>query len=411
MFSLNDAKTFKNVTVKVSGHSSRNTPKLSYQLKLDKNDDTLYKYRRFKLRAMAMDSTYMKDELCYDIANKLGLPTTKNSYVRLYINDQPIGLFGLVEAFKNPWIRNEFANGNKTFNQGAFYVTDFSSGAAVEIPSNMTQKPDDANGSTNAADEFMKMLRGSRSDLTYLGDNIAEYQSQYSLKEDPSVGEANYTRIMELTKFIAQQPNTTMVDDSYADAWEKVLDVESALRTLVFEVATGDGDGYLSMGNNYILYDDLVNERLVMSGQDFDLTMTSMGSNSTVGGNYTEFRGFAERPLSTTLLKVPKYKQRFEELLRNVTSSLVSPDVMYPRIDDIANMISQDVEWDKSLPRVSNSSMGGFSFDTPFSEAINGTNSSQPSNSSNPFNSMSLKKWIETYNNNTLTFLNTTNTA
>lgn len=97
--------------------------KLSYKLKLNKKNDS-YGYRKIKLRSMAVDPSYMREELAYDIANSIGLPTSKYSYTCVYINDQAIGLFGVAEVTSSPWVRNEFGNGSRKYNQGAIYVAD-----------------------------------------------------------------------------------------------------------------------------------------------------------------------------------------------------------------------------------------------------------------------------------------------
>lgn len=68
---------------------------------------------------------------------------------------------------------------------------------------------------------------GSTSDLSYLGDNTTFY-SDYSVKEDPSSGTANYTRIIELTKFISGQSNVTASNDSVT-LWEANVDLISFL--------------------------------------------------------------------------------------------------------------------------------------------------------------------------------------
>lgn len=424
--SPNDVKELKNVSIALSGHSTRSAAKLSYKIKIDKKAGDLYDYRRLKLRAMSMDTSYMKEELAYDIAKKMGLPTSETSYVRVYFNDQPLGLFGLVEVYKNPWQRNVFANGEK-YNQGAFYVADVNLGAPVATFSGggMTDKmPTSASqlsnismpsNTSNSSFQFGVTLPGNVSVLTYLGDNVTAYEAPYPVKEDPSVGTANYTRLMELTKFIAQQPNDTMVDDSYADAWEKVLDVDSALRELALEVLLSDMDGYAAMGNNYILYDDLENERIVMSGQDFDLTMGLIANDQYVTGNYSEFQGFAQRPLTTTVLKVPKYKQRFEDILYNATVNLLNPDVLYPRIDALSNFLAQDVEWDKSLPAVANSSFD-FTSMVPFSLAVNGSVDELTAGNSSlgafadalGIKTLFLKEWVQLRSDNLMAFFNGT---
>ncbi|KAI8640207.1 coth protein-domain-containing protein [Parasitella parasitica] len=416
--SPNEVKSFTNITLAISGHSTRSSDKLSYKIKIPKGQD-LYDYRRLKLRAMATDASYMREHIAYDIAKSVGLFTSEYSYVRLYINEQAIGLFGLAEVFKNPWIRNVFADGDKDYKQGALFAAEVGgsmlsggirTGSAV--PGNdITNFPPDGMGGNMSS-------MGSTSDLSYLGDNITLY-SGYSVKEDPSSGTANYSRIAELTKFISEQSNSTATNDSVA-LWEEHMDLTSFLRGLALEVVISNSDGYFTMGNNYLLYDDLESERLVFSGQDFDLTMGTSINNATLmnSGNYSEFPNIQTRPFTSRMLVVPELKEEFENLILNYTTGIVNPKVLYPRIEQLYDFLQEDVAWDKSLPRVaasnfsSSSEQGGRgkggeimdNTNTTFHEAVNGSNGT-----TNSRDSLSLKNWIQIRSANILSFFNGTN--
>lgn len=381
---------------------------------------------------MATDSSYMREELAYDIAESVGIPSSRYSYVRLYMNDQPLGLFGFAENLRNPWIRNEFADGSRKYAQGTLYVADVSGGqttggqvAGRSPPQNQTE----TNGNQTASAGGMGagggdvVSSGSTSDLSYLGDNVTLYSAgQYSLKEDSSTGTANYTRIMDLTKFISEQSNTT-ADDSAISLWQEKMDTNSFLRGLALEIVISNSDAYFTMANNYILYDDLDNERLLFSGQDFDLAMGHTMFNVTLmnGANYTEYPGFSTRPLMTRMLQVPQFKQDFENLLVNITKELVNLNILETRIDQIAAMITEDVAWDKTCTRAgtstSNSSPGGnnnttvstgdsnasdttISTDIDFVAAVNGPTSVS--------NNLGIKEWLSLRSTNLLAFFNQT---
>ncbi|KAG1095189.1 hypothetical protein G6F42_018600 [Rhizopus arrhizus] len=272
--SPHDVKSFEDVTLAIAGFSTRSLPKLSYKLKLPKDGEDLYDYRRFKLRSMGIDISYMREELAYAIVESIGLPSARYSYARVFFNDQALGLFGFLDNFKNPWPRNVFHGGKKKgFDQGALYV------AGPNFNVNPSMLPDAiGNATANSSQPDLDQIKlnstvsPSKSDLSYLGDNITEYTLQYAVREDPSSGSANFTRIMELCKFISEQPNTTS-DDAAIDLWNQKIDVTSFLRGIAFEIVTSQSDAYLANGNNYMLYDDLENERIVYSNQDFDISM------------------------------------------------------------------------------------------------------------------------------------------
>jgi hypothetical protein len=51
------------------------------------------------------------------------------------------------------------------------------------------------------------------------------------------------------------------------------------------------------------------------------------------------------------MFNIPLFKKTFEQLLLHMTNTLMSEDVLISRIDQVYNMISADVEWDRSLPK------------------------------------------------------------
>lgn len=77
---------------------------------------------------MITDASYVREDTAYDIAKSVELPTSEYSFVRVYFNEQAIGLFGLAEVFKNPWLRNEFAVGDKDYKQGGLFAAEVGGG-------------------------------------------------------------------------------------------------------------------------------------------------------------------------------------------------------------------------------------------------------------------------------------------
>ncbi|KAI9486830.1 MAG: coth protein-domain-containing protein [Benjaminiella poitrasii] len=422
--SANDIKTFEGITLAVSGRSTRMAGKLSYKVKIPKKND-LYGYRRLKLRSMAFDTTYMREELAYNIAESVGLPSTRYSYARLYINERPIGLFGLTEAFKNPWIRNEFADGNKKYNQGTLFTVqnNFSVNKLFNQTSDNTTTVAGVSNSTHAAATVSSQNSSDyeahvMSDLSYLGSNVTIYSQGYTAKEKPSSGLVDYTRLMELTKFISEQSNATIISNDVVPLWQEKLDMDSVLRALAFEIIVSDPDGYLVNGNNYLLYEDLEKERFVMTEQDFDLTMGASTQNSSLLnlGNWTNFPGVTTSPLSSSMLRVPEFKTEFERIIFNFTKGIMNPTILFPRIDQLYSMLEEDVAWDSSLPTVAENLMfelaGGLMNSTdsqkhvslaqmfPFNVSVNG-------HSDFGFN-MGLKEWVSLRSSNIMTFFNGT---
>lgn len=125
---------------------------------------------------------------------------------------------------------------------------------------------------------------------------------------------------------------------------------------MALEVLVGYSDGYLTLADNYYVYQMGVNStRFLFIPSDLDMTFgsTLVKMSDLLSGDYNRFPGLHDRPLTTQFLRVPEFKDRFEELLKNLATDLVTPKVLDPVIDDTVNMIRPDVEWDLTLPRLS----------------------------------------------------------
>ncbi|KAL0092373.1 coth protein-domain-containing protein [Phycomyces blakesleeanus] len=321
-----DVQVFPDIEFELSGRSSRWLPKVSYNLKLKKKSKNhLYSYRRLKLRSIANDDSYLRERIGYDIIGSVGLATTKYSYVRVVLNDKPLGLFGFIEAFQNPWLLNEFANGDEDYENGPLYQGKYLTAES--------------------------MMAGVSSDLSYYGNNITKYElGQYDLKEDPAKGEPSFQPLMDFTKFVYDAPTNT---SDAVEVWQKTFDTDSFLRSMALEILMGYSDGYITMTNNFYIYYETKSSRFIYMPSDIDMTLGSsfFKISDVASGNYSTYPSFYKRPLLNKILEVPGFKTQFEDLIFDITKKLFNLKKLGPRIDDQAEMIAEDVAWDKICPR------------------------------------------------------------
>ncbi|KAI9033947.1 coth protein-domain-containing protein [Phycomyces nitens] len=317
-----DIKVFPDVELELSGRSSRWFPKVSYNIKLKKKaKNHLYSYRRLKLRSVANDDSYLRERIGYDIINAVGLASTKYSYVRVVMNDKPLGLYGFIEAFQNPWLQNEFSDGDEDYENGPLYQGKYLSAESIAV--------------------------GASSDLAYYGNNLTMYElGQYNLKEDPAKGEPSFQPLMDFTKFIYDAPTNT---SDAVKVWQKTFDTDSFLRSMALEVLMGYSDGYITMANNYYIYFEPKSSRYIYIPSDIDMTLGSsfFKASDVTSGNYSTYPSFHTRPLLNKILQVPGFKSQFEDLIYTITKKLFNVKKLSARIDDQAKMIAEDVAWDK----------------------------------------------------------------
>ncbi|KAF7728354.1 hypothetical protein EC973_006295 [Apophysomyces ossiformis] len=322
---LNDVKSFTDVKIKLAGRSSRLQPKPSYNIILPKKSK-LFGYRRIKLRSLMTDPSYIREQLSYDFMKSIGLPTSGFSFVRVFLNNQPLGLFGLMENYKNPWLKNEFGGG-KRYEQGILYQ-----GMAL---GNMLKGP----------------VSGAQSDLAYRGPDQALYaDGTYQVKQEPNIDSPkDYTKLMELTKFLAEAPTTS---PDAVKIWQKWIDTECLIRNMVAEILLGLSDGYIVFVDNYYLYLHPQDNRFIFLASDVDVSLgsTCVKLSDMWSGDYRTFPGMSHtRPLVQKMLEVPQFRERFENLLVELCQKIFNLEAMSQRIDDLANMVREDVQWDKQL--------------------------------------------------------------
>ncbi|KAI8382345.1 coth protein-domain-containing protein [Blakeslea trispora] len=327
--STKSVQVFSDAKFEIGGRSSRRLTKFSYNFKLNKKDkkdkNGLGGYRKLKLRTTVTDPSYMREFLITEMLNAANQPATRASYVRVFINDRPVGLYSMLEKYDKTWLENEFG--------------DSSTGILYEAQG----------GSHN-----------NRADLSYKGSQPSAYESSaYSVSEESKMGANGLNDLSSFIQFIHdQQQFQKTADDKAISAtipkWEEQLDVEGFLVSMASEFAFGLFDGYLQNTNNYFIYKCPQQNRFVWIMWDFDLSMGSgpVSMKKLAVGDYTSFQGFKTRPLIVALLKVREYRALFEKHLDSIMNELYNPSVAFPVIDSVVDLIGDDVAWDKSLPHV-----------------------------------------------------------
>ncbi|KAI9271978.1 coth protein-domain-containing protein [Sporodiniella umbellata] len=318
--SLKDSLFYDKVELSLAGQIARYYTKYSYSITLSKKDN-IYGYRSIKLRSLESDPSYIREHISHDMLHSLGLPASKFSYCRLFINNHEVGLYGLIEPFQDPWTANEFSNGNRDYVSGMLYQ-----------------------GSGRSPNSLI-------SDLSYMHNLTAYADGQYKIKAGE---ENNFRPLQKLTKFIEYGPTQ---DEDSAEVWNYKLDMDTVIRAMVLEVLNGYSNGYLERYHNFYLYLNPETENFIYISSDLDTTLgysiTDMRPKMT--GNYMDFPGVYERPLMVRLLQIKEFRREFERMILHVAECLVNPEATNDYIDDLVEMIYEDVMWDHSVPRLGQS--------------------------------------------------------
>ncbi|KAF9307051.1 hypothetical protein BGZ74_000055 [Mortierella antarctica] len=302
----NENVVIENVKIELAGHSTREYAKLAYHLHFPEATPLL-DLTSIKLRSGENDETMIREKLYVDHLNNIGVPAQQTSYIRMFWNGEPIGLFVAMEVQKENWIRKVLH---------------------PDIP-----KVQDQNV---PKDNYM-------ADLIALMKDLKDYD-----------------------------PNKTKDPVAY---WEKHLDLDVFLKSMVMEYLTAAFDAYWISGSNYQIYHDPVTKKWIWLPMDFDDTFGHSFWAQVESYKKTprqNKRGFESFLVTKLILDTPTIKAKFEDHLKTITSYIFKPQALNPRVDAYVHMIEEDVAWDRKLPRVAE---GGKSYHFKIKDLYKGAKS------------------------------------
>ncbi|KAF7726932.1 hypothetical protein EC973_008227 [Apophysomyces ossiformis] len=317
--------SFELAGIKNSGQSSKDFAKQSFKIKLNefsKGDrkELLFGRTTLKLRAQETDPTYLREKLMMDCLAASGAATLSGSWVRLIVNNQPFGLYLMIDDATTSFIDNVLHAGDYSYaNTGPTYK------------GNAMTPEDEGN-------------------LVYRGDDLALYpESQYKLEDKGRLGK-------EFTKEIEKQPlvefirSLNQIDPVRGDL-STLMDPDHLMIHMALNFLSGSWDGFWYQSSNYYLNQDLGSKKWTLISYDFDEVFGVGALEGMVTTPYTNYsRPGSQRPLIDVILKSEAYRPRFETILKTMVKRFFKPSVMVPRIEAWHQMLREDVIWDLSIP-------------------------------------------------------------
>ncbi|SFE62359.1 CotH protein [Paenibacillus catalpae] len=299
---------FDNVGIRAKGNLSLfsvvqmdDSDRYSFKLSFDEYvNQTLGGISKINLNNNYSDASYMREFLTYELAEQMGLPTPKFSFVNVYVNDEPWGFYLAVEQVGDEYLNRNFGNA-----YGALY----------------------------------KGIMGTGSDLLWIDDKLDSYPG-LAQKSKSSNNDILIDMLNELN-------NGTDL--------EKYINVDDALGYIALNAATNNMDSYIG-GNkqNYYLYED----DGVFSILPWDYNMAFGGMGKMMGGGNSNSSSLlideptqsavADRPLVAKLLAVDEYKEKYHEMLQTMVDGYLSDSKFQARVNELNTMIASYVKADPS---------------------------------------------------------------
>ena len=258
---------------RIRGNTSRNADKKSFKIDFNhfKRGRQFFDIEKINLNGEHNDPSVSRSKICWDIFEKIDIPSTRASHAELHINGEYYGLYVSIEHIDENFLERNF---------------------------------DDHSGN------LWKCIWPA--DLTYRGDDPNSYHPYYSetrpyeLKSNED--EYDFSQIARLIRIINQDP----------DSLETVLNVKQVLQYLAINILTGSWDDYRFLKNNFYLYHEPSKDMFHWIPFDYDNTfgVDWFGANwSTIDPyDYANIDG-TPRPLTEYIFQNEKYVNLFSHFL------------------------------------------------------------------------------------------------
>ena len=274
-------QTVQNVGIRSRGLGSRSSVKPGLRVDFDRfaPDQTFLGMKSFVLDNLVQDPSMLKERLAMALFRRLGLPAPRETHARLFVNNEFVGLYAVVEALDKGFLGRAFGADalGGVENDGYLYEYDYTREYRFE----------------------------------YLGANLDEYRLF-----DPKTNESHaaaqiWGPVEDMIQAINELPDATFARDVAA-----FLDLGLFARHLAIESFLAENDGILGYAglNNFYLYRFENTTRFQFLPWDKDNTFESR--------DFSIWRNVDTNVLARRALNVPDARNRFLDTLLEAAASV-----------------------------------------------------------------------------------------
>lgn len=287
-----EGQTFDGVGVHIKGGcgSSRDLGgKASLKINVDWDDPAvpgcpaerrLHGQKHLTLNNGVQDQSAIHEYLSYTLLRSLGVPASRLSWVRVFVNNQPYGLYQHVESIDRRFADRWFSSNDGMLYEGTYWCD--------LLPQNLP-----------IGDEDTQCL-------------TREFSPDACSAPNPAGDPEDYGQLKDLVNGIAALPQ-----GGFYPAIDQLFDFDEVLTVWAVEAVIGHWDGYAFwIQNNYRVYHDPVTDRwsLIDTGVDqtFDADLDPWSPQGL---------------LATRCLSEPACEQAFAAKLKEVNDAFVALDM------------------------------------------------------------------------------------
>jgi spore coat protein H len=280
-------RTYDNIGLRYKGNSSYLTAsglKKPFKVNINHYDkgQSLAGLTTFNLHNNAMDPTFLREAMSYQVFRDLGVPASRTAWALVYLTVESVhdrklvGLYTVVEEVNKSFLKDHFGSGD-----------------------GLLLKPENA------------------FNLPYLGDKFERYEKMYRPKS--SYTQEMGQQVVEFLKLIHQAD-----DQTFDQKIETYLDVDAFLRFIAANAILGNMDSFLSTGHNFYMY---VHPRtLKIHFIPWDLNL-SFGTFDWVGSirdqaDLSLMHPYVQKNrLTERVLKIDRFAKAYRDEIRRMTQT------------------------------------------------------------------------------------------
>ncbi|ORX87880.1 hypothetical protein BCR32DRAFT_324232 [Anaeromyces robustus] len=298
----------------IGGQSTRGAKKLNFNVKMDKKK---LGRKNLRLRSAMFDPSFLRIKLSTDILNRIGLKSISSNFADVFINEDYMGLYVLIDAYKNSWLKEYYKLKNDPSYQ--FFQ------CKVE-KCDLTENNAKLCISDSNSDELAEPP---------LNDDIDN--------QDPDKIRSENIPLLDFMKAINSKKTLNEL--------KKIMDVDVFIKTWIFEWLIGSIDHMLVNGKNYYLF--RYNNIWIPLIYDFDTTF-GLDIEGQLKSRYgskpaeTLFKNWYDDRYIVDYLTQGENESLFLNALQNILDNAFNPDLLFPHIDNLKKWIDSYVKKDRT---------------------------------------------------------------
>jgi CotH kinase protein len=252
--------------------------------------------RKINLNTNTNDPSFMREAMAYRLFRDADIAAPRTAFTKLYVNDEYMGLFSLVENVDKTFLKHNFGS------------------------------DDDGN-----------LYKGITSDFSWSGFDKSAYKKELSLKTNET--EDDWTRLIAFFNLINNGSK-----QSIKDSLVQVFELDQYLKIAAIERLIFSWDSYTGSGSNYYVYES---ENGKIRWIPWDYNETFQVANGKINPSFLVPRN--NRPLLKSIFEDKEWRQQYMgivcEMLEN---KMFSVEKILPQIKNWYNLIDQAYKEEKN---------------------------------------------------------------